>query len=107
MDDFSKAAFDASDENSKAALSESLARELAEAIRHGDDFHRAVVSSISRLKALGHDLWNYDEEDDWEVWGPDYGTPKGPGILITFERDSVRVAWTAAFKPKGSVTDEG
>lgn len=32
---------------------------------------------------MGHDLWSYDESDEFEIWAPDY-TRATCGIIVTF-----------------------
>ena len=51
------------------------------------------MTLVSDLRSLGHDLWSFDEDDDFEIWCPDYARPTGPGIIVTFRPDSVEVAW--------------
>jgi hypothetical protein len=48
---------------------------------------------VQELRLLGHDLWSYDESAEYEVWGPDYSGPSGPGVLITFTSGGARVEW--------------
>ena len=85
----------------RAALCEELAQHLSQRLRGAADFHRAVKSLVSELRLLGHDLWSFDEDDDFEIWCPDYVNPTGPGIMVTFRPDSVAVAWRedASSKP--------
>jgi hypothetical protein len=71
-----------------------LACTLAERLKEAENFHAIVVSLVSALRAVGHDLWSFDESDDVEVWGPNYEKPSGPGIVVTFRPDEVIVEWT-------------
>lgn len=71
-----------------------LAYVLTERLKGASAFHQSVESLVSGLRALGHDLWSFDESDDMEVWGPNYETPSGPGIVVTFRSDEVIVEWT-------------
>jgi hypothetical protein len=43
-------------------------------------------------------LWSFDDSDEMEVWCPNYQTPSGPGIVVTFMPDAVTVEWSAATK---------
>lgn len=91
MERFSKAVFDASNGAEKAALSVELAGVLSERLKATPDFHHGVQQLVSELRAVGHDLWNFDETDDMEVWCPNYQNPSGPGIVVTFTTDGVEV----------------
>lgn len=71
-----------------------LAHTLAARLRGEDDFHKGVASLVSELRAVGYDLMSYDEDDEVEVWGPNYAKPSGPGIVVTFRPDEVLVEWT-------------
>ena len=60
-------------------------------------FHEAVAAAVSSLRSLGHDLWGYDEEEEFEVWGPNYAEPAPPGLLITFQSEEpTDVKWSSA-----------
>lgn len=56
--------------------------------------HAAVGNVIAQLRGGGHDLWSYDADDDFEIWGPSYvagGSTVRPGLVITFRLDDVSV----------------
>jgi len=94
VEQYSKAAFTSADEQRRATLLAELADTLT-ARFEPTDFHSSVGKLVGELRSLGHDLWSYDEEDEYEIWGPDYHTPKGPGIIVTFrDSGSVTVAWS-------------
>lgn len=92
MENFQRARFDEASPDELAALCEELAAHLAERLR-GRDFHQAIYSLVAELKLVGHDLWSQDEDDEFQVWGPNYEDPQpGGGLVITFSRpDEVTV----------------
>lgn len=94
MQRFTKAAFERSDAVGKAALAADLTESLTDRLRTASEFHPGVHDLVEVLRALGHDLWSYDEEDEMEVWGPNYHTPSGPGIIVTFTPEGVTVEWS-------------
>lgn len=87
----------------RAERCRALTEILTRAMRGAVDFHARVRELVDELRAAGHDLWSWDlsegdePNDTWEIWGPDYGTPTGPGILVTFRPDEVCVEWTERF----------
>lgn len=62
-----------------------------------DDFDALVRETIAELRALGHDLWSYEEEEEFEEWGPSYvseGSIRSPGLHLSFQRgEHVEVTW--------------
>jgi hypothetical protein len=91
-----KATFDQSNDAQRKALCQRLSELLSERLRGASTFHAAVLAIVSELRASGHDLWSYDAGDDFEVWGPNYVRPLGPGIVITFRADNrCDVAWSS------------
>ncbi len=73
-----------------------LETQLSQRLLRARDFHGEVREIVEGLRALGHDLWSYDESDDLEVWGPDYENNGGPGIILTFRVPAaVEVDWCA------------
>lgn len=94
MEDFSKDAFEGTDDAGRQALAAALATSLAESLAGAREFHAGVRELVARLRALGHDLWNFDESDDREVWCPNYRTPSGPGLVVTFTSTGVDVDWS-------------
>ena len=95
MQRFSKKAFQGLDAAGKAALAVELGAALAERLR-GRNFHEQVGQLVEELRSLGHDLWSFDESDDFEVWCPNYHAASGPGIVITFTVEDVRVEWSGS-----------
>jgi len=94
MTDFSKDAFDGTDDAGREALAAALAESLAERLAEAEEFRAGVHELVEKLRALGHDLWSFDEADDMEVWCPNYHTPSGPGIVVTFTAKGVEVDWS-------------
>lgn len=66
----------------------------SERLKSAASFHACVASLVSELGATGHDLWSLDDSDEMEMWGPNYETPTGPGIVVTFRPDVVSVEWS-------------
>ena len=53
------------------------------------------MSIIEGLRLVGHDLWSFDEENDFEIWCPDYSGGQGRGLILTFRVDGpVEVDWS-------------
>jgi hypothetical protein len=77
-------AFNAASADGKRELCVRLAAELTRRLTGAVRFHDVVVAAVSDLRQAGHDLWSYDEDEEFEVWGPNYALPSGPGIVITF-----------------------
>lgn len=94
MERFRKSEFLRKQGPAREALCKDLAQLLAEHLKGEPDFHHRVRGLISELRLLGHDLWSFDESDDMEVWSPNYQTPSGPGIVVTFRPDNVDVEWS-------------
>jgi hypothetical protein len=79
----------------RSELCAKLAESLSAAVASSPDFRGAVRRSVDALRQAGHDLWSIDEADEFEVWGPNYQDPTGPGLILTFPiADSVAVEWT-------------
>ncbi len=91
---FSRAAF--LETNERQALCRKLQSELESKLAGPEEFETAVASSVAQLKLLGHDLWSFDESDDFQAWCPNWHSPSGPGLVITFYSDgTVEVAWSS------------
>ena len=59
------------------------------------DFHESCYTLIDELRSNGHELWSFDESDDFQIWGPDYTKPGRIGIVVTFQMDGgVEVSWS-------------
>jgi len=71
-------------ENSTDAISlaDGLAAVLTFRLRRADDVRAEARILVSELKALGHELFSWDESPDRETWGDDYIRPKGRRIIV-------------------------
>lgn len=78
----------------RSALCAELADVLHRRLRDEPEFHAGVAKLIGELRAAGHDLWSFDADDDMEAWCPNYRTPTGPGIVITFRTDGVEIGYS-------------
>jgi hypothetical protein len=88
-------AFESATVQERQGLCTELAERISKAVQGATPFHDAVQEVVSALREVGHDLWSFDEEDEFEVWGPDYSPPASPGVIITFRRDETSEAvWT-------------
>jgi len=94
---FDRAAFLARAGEEREALCNRLAADLSTRVRGAAPLHDAVMAAIAELRSAGHDLWSFDADDDFEIWGPNYMTPTGPGIVIMFHQDdATTVEWRSA-----------
>ncbi len=92
---FVASAFSALSSDARADRCRELSRYLTERVRAAPQFHDCVRELVAELRSLGHDLWSFDESpDELEIWCPNYATPSGPGIVVTFTPDDVRVEWS-------------
>jgi hypothetical protein len=103
---FSRSVFDGSTPGSRPAL----CRELAEALAHrfagsGLPWADLGYAVIDELRSLGHDLWSFDEGEDFQIWGGDYMHPDTAGKLeLMFHPPSeVEVVWHAGHDDSISV----
>jgi hypothetical protein len=94
MKKYAKQAFISVDNNTREQLCFALSKELSGRVTGTASFHTAVRNVVADLRSVGHDLWSLDESDDFEVWGPNYASPSGPGVVITFSVDGVNVEWS-------------
>jgi hypothetical protein len=99
MNRFSKQSFESCEGEARAALVRELAAVLTGRIVGAPKFHLRVRELVTELRALGHDLWSFDEDDDVEVWLPSWATPSGPGLVVSFTPDRVSVEWSEAAPP--------
>lgn len=72
-----------------------LAQELTARLGAGSNFEKDILAIIEDLRALGHDLWNFDQDVEWQIWSHDYATPRpGAGLFLRFDAPSrVEVTW--------------
>lgn len=80
------------DDATRAWLSSELSEVLTERLNAACDFHGNVQALVDELRALGHDLWSFDESHEFEAWCPNWVKRTGPGIIVTF-KISVEVEW--------------
>ncbi|TQF09051.1 hypothetical protein FJV41_46655 [Myxococcus llanfairpwllgwyngyllgogerychwyrndrobwllllantysiliogogogochensis] len=82
-------------------LEQVLAVRLKSAAAPDAEGHRIATE----LRALGHDLWSFDESTDFQIWCGDWKSPKHPGeltVTISYrdeEPRSVSVAFLARKSP--------
>ena len=56
-----------------------------------------VFSWIEELRAVGHDLWRWDFDEDYEFFGYNYAKQGSSGLLIEFEfPNKVEISWKEA-----------
>lgn len=77
---YSRSKFD--DSTDATSLANSLADALTVRLRQASDVRAEARSLVSELKALGHELFSWDESTDWETWGDDYIRPKARRIIV-------------------------
>ncbi len=94
MQPFAKSELDTLSPADRLARCSALGDLLTLRIRTARNFHSAVRAAVSELRALGHDLWSFDESDDFEIWCPNYAQPSGPSLVLTFHTDEVVVEWS-------------
>ncbi len=60
-----------------------------------DDFDRNIIRIVDELKTIGHDLWNFDCDDDFQSWCGDWSETENVGkLVLEFTRDApVEVFW--------------
>lgn len=83
------------DQQARGELGSELAILMSSRLRSASTFRREVRGCIEELRALGHDLWSFDESDEFQTWGPNYEALPRPGIVVTFSApDVVAVEWS-------------
>lgn len=95
LEEFSRDAFntDSSVERDERCLA--LGMRLTEMFLQTPGSHTSSLRLIAQLRALGHDLWSFDESHEWEVWGPNYLGDSSSGIIVTFDYGKgVSVEWS-------------
>lgn len=67
------------------AWAEDLGRALTTRLQSATDPAVEVSIAVEDLKLLGHDLWSFDEADEFAIWTYDYRTPpRGRRLTIEF-----------------------
>ena len=69
LEGFDKNRFMAASHADRLSLCAELAAHISLWLRGKESFHREVLGIVEELRNLDHDLWSYDEDDDFEVWG--------------------------------------
>jgi Zn-finger nucleic acid-binding protein len=77
---FSRAEFDRS--TNVSALSAALESILLARMRAVKDAEREVDAIVKDLRALGHDLWSFDQSSDGAVWGGDHKAQPHPNRMV-------------------------
>lgn len=80
----------------RLVLCTELAKFLSEQLCNRE-FDSVVAGAVEQLRALGHDLVSYDQDENFESWGPSYADARPirtPGIVVDFRRgQGVEVEW--------------
>ena len=83
------------EDGARTSLCSALGEVLSRRIRQSPAFGAEARACVAELRALGHDLWSFDESTDFQIWCPNYAQPTGPGIIVTFtESEDVVVEWS-------------
>jgi hypothetical protein len=83
-----------------------LSVELTRRLRAAEDPEREGRALVEELRGLGHDLWSFDESDDFQLWCGDYVSPKQPWELVLeihYQRGQLPYA-AAAFQERSSTS---
>jgi hypothetical protein len=91
-------------EADRQQLARDLSGELTLRLRAAADPAKEVLRLIDELRALGHDLWSFDESTDFQLWCGDWVAPKQPyELVLEFGyRDGEQPFVAAAFQPRRS-----
>jgi hypothetical protein len=65
-----------------AALARALSDELTRRLRATATRAQEGYALVDELRRLGHDLWSFDESDDFQAWCGDWTRPPRPFELI-------------------------
>jgi hypothetical protein len=66
----------------RAALATELSAELTRRLRSSTRPASECYALIDELRQLGHDLWSFDESDDFQIWCADWTKPPRPFELL-------------------------
>lgn len=67
-------------------------------------FGKAVATVVESLKLSGFDLWSFDADDDFEIWGPDFARVSD-GIFVTLRSDDeCEVVWRSSSGAEGAAS---
>ena len=91
---YSSHRFNEASEPERKQLLIDLADALRAALQSAADFHGTAYRLVADLRALGHDLYSFDESDEMQVWCPDWTKPSMHGLVVEFRSPSdVKVNW--------------
>jgi hypothetical protein len=99
---FSYDRFVAGTDADRQRLADDLAQELTRRVQASADPAQAGYDCVDDLKSVGHDLWSFDESDDFQLWCGDWTAPKRAFELfveITY-RDKEPRSVSVSFKRK-------
>jgi hypothetical protein len=97
-DRFCNERFVAATDGERVRLGDELAQELTRRVQASADPAQETYECIEDLKRLGHDLWSFDESDDFQLWCADWTRPtKQVELFVEFvyrqnERPSVTIS---------------
>lgn len=69
-------------------LARALTTELTSRLEHAGDRLQEAAEIVADLRALGHDLFLWDESHDWQQWGDDYMRPRALRFILQLEFDA-------------------
>ena len=98
---FSYETFVAGTDEYRERLANELEEELVRRLQASSDPAKTAYECIENLKGLGHDLWSFDESDDFQEWCGNWMAPKASFELIvgfTYGEQEPATA-SVAFKP--------
>ena len=72
-----------------------ISRFLTERILRAANFELEVTNIIGELRLLGHDIWSFDEDDEWQIWCGNWIKSENSGKLNLHFRsaDGVQATW--------------
>ena len=82
-------------------LEQVLAERLRSAPAPDEEGHRMALE----LRALGHDLWSFDESTDFQVWCGNWADPARPYELlveISYRDEEEPRSVSVTFRPRGT-----
>lgn len=94
-DRFSLISFERASDSERKTLCAELVEIIDDMSAGKGAFHERVHGVVAELKRLGHELYSFDEDDDFEAWCPSWVGEDGTGLCLYFVRDGVsRVQWS-------------
>jgi hypothetical protein len=88
---FSRRRFE--DATDSDALAQSLSDVLTARLRTAAEAPSEATALVAELKALGHELFSWDESLDFQTWGDDYTRPKRRRIIIDLRYPEDEEPW--------------